>query len=75
MKSNFVKRGYHPSLINEHLERISLLYRIDLITEKDTRQKLDRTPLVITYNQFLPNITKTLKKYWNILRINKNFQK
>ena len=62
MKNNFVKQGYHPSLINEHLERISLLNRIDLITEKDTRQKSDRIPLVITYNRFLPNITKTFRK-------------
>ena len=39
MKTNFVKQRYHSSLINENLERISLLNRIDLITEKDTRQK------------------------------------
>ena len=56
-------------LINEHLERISPLNRIDLITEKDSQQKLDRIPLVITYNQFLPNTTKTITKNWNILQI------
>ena len=59
-KNNFVKQGYHLSLINKHLERISLLNRIDLTTEKDTRQKSDRIPLVIKYNRFLPNITKTI---------------
>ena len=36
MKNNFVKQGYHPSLIKEHRERISLLNKIDLIKEKDT---------------------------------------
>ena len=36
MENDFVKQGYNPSLINEHLERISLLNRSDLITEKDT---------------------------------------
>ena len=51
MKNNFVKQGYNPSFINEHLERIRLLNRTDLITEKDTRQKSDTIPLVITYNQ------------------------
>ena len=75
MKNKFVKQSYHPSLINEQLEKISLLNRIDLITEKDTRQKSDRIHLVITYNQFLPNITKTIRKNWNVLQINKNFQK
>ena len=62
MKNNFVKQGCHLSLINEHLERISLFKRNDLITEKDTRQKLDRIPVVITYNRFIPNITKTIRK-------------
>ena len=57
MKNNFVKQRYHPSLINKHLERISLLNRIDPTTEKDTRQKSERIPLVITDNRFLPNIT------------------
>ena len=32
IKKNFIKQGYRPSLINEHVERISLLNRIDLIT-------------------------------------------
>ena len=48
MKNIFVKQGYHSSSINEHLERISLLNRVDLITEKYTRQKSDRIPYVIT---------------------------
>ena len=64
MKNNFVKQGYHPSLINEHLERIRLLNRIDLITEKDTWQLL-----VDTCNRFLPNIAKIIR---NILQINEN---
>ena len=66
MKNNFVKQGYHPSLINEHFERISPLNKIDLITEKETRQKSNRIPLVITFNRFLPIITKTIRKNWNI---------
>ena len=62
MKNNFVKQVYHSSLINEHLEKISLLNRIDLITEKDTRQKSDRIHLVDIDNRFLPNITKTIRR-------------
>ena len=66
IKNNFIKLEYHPSIINEHLERINLLNRIDLITKKDTREKSDKIPLVITYNQFPRNITKTIRKNWNI---------
>ena len=60
-------------MINEHRERISF-NRIDLITEKDTQRKSDRIPLLITYNRFLRNITKTIRKNWHILQINKNIQ-
>ena len=70
MKNNFVKQGHHRSLINEYLERISLLNRIDLITGKDTRNKSDRIPLVIGYNKFLPNITEIIRKNWNIVQKN-----
>ena len=42
--------------------------------EKDTRQKSGGIPLVFTYNRFLPNITKIIRKNWNILQINENFK-
>ena len=74
MKNNLVKQGYDPSLINGNLERISLLNRIDLITEKDTRKKSDRIPLVIIYNWFLPIMIKTIRKNWNISQTNENFK-
>ena len=41
---------------------------------KDAKKKSDRIPLVITYNRFLSNITKTIWKNWNILQINKNLK-
>ena len=75
MKNNFVKQRYHSSLISKHLERISLLNRIDLITENETPQKSNRTPLLVKYNRFLPNITKTIRKNWNILQVNRNFKR
>ena len=62
MRNNFTKQGYHPPLINYHLERISLLNKIDLLRENETRKKSDGITLVITYNRFLPNITKPLEK-------------
>ena len=71
MKNNFVKQKYRSSLISKHLERISLLNRIDLITENKTPQKSNRTPLLVKYNRFLPNITKTIRKNWNILQVNR----
>ena len=45
MRSNFIKEGYHPSLINEQLEGISLLNRIELIKKKGLRKKSVPKPL------------------------------
>ena len=73
LNNSLKEKGYHPSLINKHLERINLLNRIDLITEKNTRKKSGRIPH--TYNRFLPNITKTIRKNWNILQISKKLSK
>ena len=44
------------------------------LLRKKTRKKLVRIPLVITYNRFPPKITKTVKKNWNILRINEKLK-
>ena len=44
------------------------------LLRKKTRKKLVRIPLVITYNRFLPKITKTVKKNWNILRTNEKLK-
>ena len=60
MKNNLINQGYHPSLINELLKRISVLSKVDLIAEKDAKKTTNRIPLVITHNRFLPNITKII---------------
>ena len=41
---------------------------------KKTHSKNQAELLVITYNRFLPNITKTIQKNWNILQIHENFK-
>ena len=70
MKNNSIKQRYHPSLINEHLERIN---RINLITQKDAKKIRKNTSCNYIY-QFLPNITKTITKNWNIIQINENLK-
>ena len=40
LKPNFIKQEWHPSLINEHLEKIYLLDRTDLITKKRYTTKI-----------------------------------
>ena len=56
MKNDFVKQGLHLSLINEQLERISLVHRIDVIPEKDTTK--------IRQNTFHKYIKSISTKYY-----------
>ena len=48
--------------------------RKDLLTPKVTTKKR-RLPLIVTYNQTLPNINEIIKKHWNILKINPILEK
>ena len=62
MENNFIEQGYHPSLISEHLERISLLNRIDLIMEKATRKNQTEYLLELHITNFYQILAKTLVK-------------
>ena len=41
------------------------------IHDKETQNK---TPLVLTYNFFFPNISNIVRKHWNIVNISRTFQ-
>ena len=47
---------------------------LSTLLRKKTHSKNQAELLVITYNRFLPNITKTIQKNWNILQIHENFK-
>ena len=44
------------------------------LLRKKTHSENQAELLIITYNRFLPNITKTIQKNWNILQIHENFK-
>ena len=50
------------------------VYIESTLLRQKVQKKSDRIPLVITYNRFLSNITKTIWKNGNILQINKNLK-
>ena len=47
---------------------------LSTLLRKKTHSKNQAELLVITYSRFLPNITKTIQKNWNILQIHENFK-
>ena len=49
-------------------------YHLKLKERENTASKETKIPLVLTYNRSLSNISKVVRKYWNILSINKSFK-
>ena len=73
LKERFWKKGYDQKLADEQLEKVDKLARDDLLQEKDQEQQdPERTPLILTYNRFLTNLTAVACKNWNILQTSKN---
>ena len=73
LKERFLRQGYDQKLVDEQLEKFDKLSRDDLLQEKDQEQQDSiRIPLILTYSQFLPNLTAVVLKNWNILQTNKN---
>ena len=73
MKERFLKQDDDQKLVDEQLEKVDRLLRDSLLQEKDWEQQdPKRVPLILTYNRFLPNLTKTVGRDCNILQTNKN---
>ena len=70
-----MKQGYDQKLVDEQLEKVDKFVRDDLLQEKDQEQQdPTRISLILTYNQFLPNLTAVVCKSWNIIQTNKNIR-
>ena len=65
LKETFLKCGYQETSIDDQF--------IHLNTQKQQTKKKEVTqvPLVITYNQTLPDFRKILNDNWNLLEVNK----
>ena len=76
LKHKFVNQGYKSNLINVHLKAAEKVNRKELLNERDnTTSKETKIPLVLTYNWSLQNTAKVVCNHWNILSINKSFNK
>ena len=44
--------------------------------KENVREKLKQTciPVTLTYNHFCPNISKVIRKHWNVLEINESLK-
>ena len=61
--------------MDKHIKTDEKLDRNELIKgNKKDRPISTRIPLEITYNRFLPNISKIIRKNWNILSVNRSLK-
>ena len=67
MTEDFLRRGYSPDEVSTKIQKAKNVPRETALTNRP-KQPLTRIPLVLTYNQTLPPIMKTIKKYWHILQ-------
>ena len=64
LKQQVINQGYKAELINKHKN-----------SRKNCMEKtFKRISLVLKYNRSLPNISKVVRKHWNILSINNSFK-
>ena len=70
----FKEWSYLDNLVNEQVDKVKNLKKKQLLlNNKRTMQNL--IPVSITYNRYLPNISKIITKNWNILQISRTLQK
>ena len=48
--------------------------KYDSSTKPEITSKINRTPLILTYNHNLPDIKRTVNKHWDILKINRELE-
>ena len=70
----FRERGYPENLINKQVDKVKNMKRKKLLsTNKRTIQY--RIPISMTYNRYLPNISKVITKNWSFLQMLLTLQK
>ena len=70
-----MNQGYNKKSIDQKFSKVKTIDRNELIKEKaHDKESQNKTPLVLTYNRFLPNISNIGRKYWDILNISRTLQ-
>ena len=75
LKQKFIEKGHKSDLLDKHISTVEKLDRNEMLKEK-VRKKPKQTfiPLTLNYNRFCPNISKAIRKRWNLLEINKSLK-
>ena len=72
LKERLVNQGYNKKSMNQQLSKVKTIDRNELLKEKTHDKEFqNKTPLVLTYNRFLPNISNIVWKHCIILSMNR----
>ena len=75
LKERLVSQGYNKNSIDQQFSKVKTIDRHELVKEKThDKETQNKTPLLLTYNRFLPNMSNIVQKHWNILIISRTLQ-
>ena len=75
LKEKLVNQGYNQKSIDPQFSKVNKIDKNELLKEKThDKETQNKTPVVLTYNRFLPNISNIARKHWNILNISRTLQ-
>jgi hypothetical protein len=69
LKTDLTNRGYDPNALSREIERAANCDRASLLTYKD-KPPMSRIPLIVTYNEKLPDLKKIINDTWSHMEIN-----
>ena len=69
LKDGLTNRGYNPDALSREIERAAHCDRASLLTYKD-KPSMNRIPLVVSYNEKLPDLKKIINDTWSHMEIN-----
>lgn len=66
LKHNLIQKGHNYRSVTQKIRKVKFYKRTQLLNYTKQR-KLTRTPIIVTYNQNMPNIKQIIKKHTNNL--------
>ena len=77
LKQKFIEKGHKSDLLDKHISTVQKLDRNEMLRKKvreKPKQACIPLPLTLTYNRFCPNISKVIRKQWNLPAINESLK-
>ena len=74
LKEKLVNQGYNKKSIDRQFSKVKTIDRTGLLKKIHDKDTQNKTPLFLTYNRFLLNISNIARKHWAILNISKRLE-